>query len=88
MNKAFFHLNRGGPIVEVLFDEIKEIRVNGYLIFNIKGQKIYYHNAQNRTLLNTISKISSIKWGNMCKIWGPSKKDRDDINRIIPILKQ
>ena len=78
--KAFFHMSRGGQLVDSNFSNIREIHVNGYIIFNLKDRKIFYANSHNIVLLNSLSRISRISWGYLCNLWGPPRKIRDQID--------
>lgn len=75
--KVRLHMHRSEAIIIADFDDIKGIRVNGYIIFVLKEKKVFYNDLRNNRLLNCLNKIMKIDWGPLCTLWGPSKNVRD-----------
>ena len=75
------HMHRSAAVVTANFDDIQNIRVNGYIIFVLKERKVFYNDLQNRDLFNCLNKIMQIQWGPLCAAWGPSKNVRDALKR-------
>ena len=75
------HMHRSAAVVTANFDDIQNIRVNGYIIFVLKERKVFYNDLQNRDLFNCLTKIMQIQWGPLCAVWGPSKNVRDALKR-------
>lgn len=75
-----FHMHRNKNIVEVDFDDIKSIRVNGYIIFAFNKKKIFYNDLRNSNLLKCLNKIKKIDWGSLCGLWGPEKNLREKLS--------
>jgi hypothetical protein len=75
--KIQFHMYRSNELIELNFNQIDEIRINGYVIFKLCDKKIFYKSLQNNKLFERINRIKKIKWGILCNIWGPSKEIRD-----------
>ena len=78
--KVQLHMHRREAIISVNFDDIKGIRVNGYIILTFKEMKVFYNDLQNINLLKCLNKITEIEWGFLCSIWGPSKNVRDALS--------
>ena len=71
------HMHRNDAVITADFDDIKSIRVNGYIIFVLKERKVFYNDLQNNELFNCLNKVMKIHWGSLCALWGPSKNVRD-----------
>lgn len=71
------YMHRSDAITTANFDDIKSIRVNGYIIFVLKERKVFYNDLQNNELLSCLNKISRIDWGPLCALWGPSRNVRN-----------
>ena len=78
-NSAQLHMNRSNEIIEFDFDDVKNIRLNGYIIFVLKEKKVFYAESQNKKLLKCLNKIKAIEWGILCSLFGPKKHIRDEI---------
>ena len=78
--KIRLHMNRSEHIVKAAFDDIKSIRVNGYIIFTLKERKVFYNDLQDSNLLKCLNKIKKIDWGSLCGLWGPNKNLRDTLS--------
>ena len=76
---ALFHMNRGNKFLEVNFEDVENIRLNGYIIFGLKERKVFYAESQNKQLLKCLNKIKTIEWGVLCSLFGPNKNVRDKI---------
>ncbi len=76
---AQLHMNRSNEILKFDFKDVKNIRLNGYIIFVLKAKKVFYAESQNKKLLKCLNKIKSIEWGFLCSLFGPSKNVRDEI---------
>lgn len=87
-HKLQLHMNRSNEIIKVDFDDIKELRVNGYIIFIFKEKKVFFNDLQNKELFSSLNKIKRIHWGVLCSIWGPSKDMRDMIEEASNERKQ
>lgn len=74
---VWLHMHRSDAVIEVSFDDIKSIRINGYVIFVLDERKIFYNDLQNDDLFICLNKIMKIRWGPLSAIWGPSKDVRD-----------
>lgn len=74
------YMYRTDNVISVGFDEIKSIRVNGYIIFNLKEGKVFYNDLQNYKLLSCLNKINKIQWGFLCKCFGPNRNVRTAIS--------
>lgn len=75
--KIRLHMHRNDAVITADFDDIKSIRVNGYIIFVLKERKVFYNDLQNNELFNCLNKVMKIHWGSLCALWGPSKNVRD-----------
>jgi len=73
------YMNRSNEIIELDFEDVKDIRLNGYIIFVLKQEKFYYAETQNKSLLKCLNEIRTIEWGFLCNLFGPSKIDREEI---------
>ena len=78
-NSAQLHMNRSNEILEFDFEDIKNIRLNGYIIFVVKEKKVFYAESQNKKLLKCLNRIKTIEWGFLCNLFGPNKNVRDEI---------
>ena len=76
-----FFMNRGREVVKADFNDVTNIRVNGYITFVLKTRKIFYSGAPNEEILICLSKIKKIQWGILCALLGPSKNLRDAVER-------
>ena len=76
------YMYRSDAIITANFDDIRSIRVNGYIIFVFKERKVFYNDLQNNELLKYLNKITKIHWGSLCALWGPNKNIRDELNKI------
>ncbi|MEA1949163.1 MAG: hypothetical protein U9N83_17910, partial [Thermodesulfobacteriota bacterium] len=76
------YMYRSDAIITANFDDIRSIRVNGYIIFVFKERKVFYNGLQNNELLKCLNKITKIHWGSLCALWGPNKNIRDQLNNI------
>lgn len=63
-------------LIEAKFEQINNIRVNGYIFFELGDKTIMYNDLTNRLLFETINEIKKIEWGKKCWIWGPPKEFR------------
>lgn len=79
--KIRLHMNRSENIVKAAFDDIKSIRVNGYIIIVFKERKVLYNDLGNSNLLKCLNKIKKIEWGALCGLWGPDKNMRDALSK-------
>ena len=70
-------MNRTEDIIIVDFDAIRDIRVNGYIIFVLKERKIFYSGKPSKEILTCLNQIKKIHWGFLCVLLGPSKDVRD-----------
>ncbi|WP_156180871.1 hypothetical protein [Desulfovibrio sp. TomC] len=77
--KALFYMNRNSGIVDNNFSDIKSIRVNGYIVVVTNKQRIYFANTHNIQLCQCLNRISEIKWGLLCNIFGPPPEFRDKV---------
>ena len=75
--KIQLHMHRSNAVITANFDDIKSIRVNGYIIFVLKEGKVFFNDLRNNELFNCLNKIMKIHWGSLCAIWGPSENVRD-----------
>jgi hypothetical protein len=75
--KLDFHMNRSDDMISATFEKIKNIRVNGYIIFHIENRKIFYSGAPDSEILSCLSKVKKIDWGPLCAFLGPRKSLRD-----------
>ena len=78
--KVRLHMHRNEAIIAVDFDDIKSIRVNGYIILALKERKVFYNDLQNSNLLKCMNKIKKIDWGSLCGLLGPNKNVRDALS--------
>ena len=78
-NSAQLHMNRSNKIIEFDFENVKNIRLNGYIIFVLKEKNVFYAESQNKELLTYLNKIKTIEWGFLCSLLGPDKNIRDEI---------
>jgi hypothetical protein len=74
------YMHRNEAIIAVDFDDIKSIRVNGYIIFTLKERKVFYNDLQDSNLLKCLNKIKKIDWGPLCGLWGPNKNLRNALS--------
>ena len=79
--KVTLHMYRSEAIITTIFDDIKSIRVNGYIIFVLKERKVFYSDLQKSELFSCLNKIMQIDWGPLCALWGPSKGVREALSR-------
>jgi hypothetical protein len=70
-------MNRSKDVIKFSFDEIKNIRVNGYIIFTLNRKKIFFSAAPSKDVLSCLNRIKKIDWGFLCSVLGPSKELRD-----------
>jgi hypothetical protein len=75
-----FHTYRKEDIIVVDFEDIKSIRVNGYIILAINERKVFYNNLHNSDLLKCLNTVKKIDWGFLCCVWGPEKNLRDSLS--------
>ena len=73
------HMHRSDVVITSDFDDIKSIRVNGYIIFDLKERIVFYNDLQNNKLFNCLNKIKKIDWGFLFSIWGPRKNIRNTL---------
>jgi hypothetical protein len=78
-NSALLYMNRSNEIIKFDFEDLENIRLNGYIIFVLKEKKVFYAESQNKELLKCLNKIKAIKWGFLCSLLGPDKNIRDEI---------
>ena len=74
--KLRLNMHRSDAVITADFDDIRSIRVNGYIIFVLKERKVFYNDLQNYELFNCLNKIMKIHWGSLCVLWGPSRNVR------------
>ena len=72
-----FFMNRSKDFIEVSFDDIKNLRVNGYITFSYGNKKILYSGAPSEDILTCLYRIRRSDWGLLCSVLGPSKELRD-----------
>jgi len=85
--KVRLHMYRSDAIITADFDEIRSIRINGYIIFVLKERKVFYNDLGNHELFNCLNKIMKIQWGFLCALLGPSKNVRNAISENSRIAK-
>lgn len=73
-------MHRSGEVITADFNEIENIRVNGYIIFVLKNKKVFYNDLQNIELFKCLTRIKQIYWGALCSLFGPNKSIRDKVN--------
>jgi hypothetical protein len=73
------YMHRSGAVITADFDEIENIRINGYIIFVLKNKKVFYNDLQNIELFKCLSRIKHIYWGPLCSVFGPNKNVRGEI---------
>ena len=78
-NSVQLQMNRSNEILEFYFEDVKNIRLNGYIILVLKEKKVFYAESQNKKLLKCLNKIKTIEWGFLCSLFGPNKNVRDEI---------
>lgn len=76
--------NKGRLIYD--FESIRTIMVNMYLVFKVPNRNICYRidlkfNERLTEQLIHLNKISKIRWGFLCGMFGPSKALRDELDR-------
>jgi uncharacterized membrane protein len=76
-----FFMNRTEDIIIVDFDAIRDIRVNGYIIFVLNERKIFYSGKPSKEILTCLNQIRKIHWGFLCVLLGPSKDVRDALGQ-------
>ena len=64
--------------IKLRFDEIDQIRINGYASILFNQRKLFIGVKIDKELLDILSKIRQIKWGAFCFIFGPSKNLRSN----------
>jgi hypothetical protein len=74
-------MNRTGDIIIADFDTIKNIRVNGYIIFILKERTVFYSGRPSEEILSCLNRIKKIDWGILCALLGPRKSLRDELER-------
>ena len=73
-----FFMNRSKDFIEVSFDDVKNIRVNGYITFSFKNETVaLYSGAPNEDILTCLHRIRRIDWGLLCLVLGSSKELRN-----------
>jgi hypothetical protein len=80
-NSAQLYMNRSSEIIKFDFEELINIRLNGYIIFVLKEKKVFYAESQNKKLLKCLNKIKAIEWGFLCNLFGPNKHVREEIGK-------
>lgn len=63
--------------VVVNYDQIEQIRINGYLIFVVNGKRLFFGGRVDQKLVNEVKKIHTIRWGFLCYILDHSRKKFD-----------
>jgi len=76
-----FFMNRTEDSIKVDFDAVREIRVNGYIIFVLNERKIFYSGKPSKEILACLNQIKRIHWGFLCVLLGPSKDVRDALGQ-------
>jgi len=76
-----FFMNRTEGSIKVDFDAVREIRVNGYIIFVLNERKIFYSGKPSKEILACLNQIKRIHWGFLCVLLGPSKDVRDALGQ-------
>jgi len=76
-----FFMNRTEDSIKVDFDAVREIRVNGYIIFVLNERKIFYSGKPSKEILACLNQIKRIHWGFLCVFLGPSKDVRDALGQ-------
>jgi len=76
-----FFMNRTEDIIIVDFDDMRDIRVNGYIIFVLDDRKIFYSGKPSKEILTCLNQIKKIHWGFLCVLLGPSKDVRDTLGQ-------
>jgi len=74
-------MNRTGDIIIADFDTIKNIRVNGYIIFILADRKVLYSGAPNKEILNCLNRVKKIDWGFLCALLVPRKSLRNELEQ-------
>lgn len=82
-SKLLLHMYRS-KIITADFEDLKSIRVNGYVIFMLEDGKVFYNDLRNKDLLACLNKIVNIRWGPLCALWGPDKEVRDSLDALRP----
>ena len=72
-----FFMNRTEDIIIADFDAIRDISVNGYIIFVLDERKIFYSGKPSKEILICLNQIKKIHWGFLCILLGLSKDVRD-----------
>ena len=60
-------MHRNESIIAADFEDIKSIRVHGYIIFALKERKVFYNDLQDNYFFNCLNKTKKIVWG---PLWG------------------
>jgi hypothetical protein len=76
-----FFMNRTENIIIADFDAIRDIRVNGYIIFALNDRKIFYSGKPSKEILTCLNQIKKIHWGFLCALLGPSKEVRNSLGQ-------
>lgn len=76
-----FFMNRTEDNIKVDFDAVRDIRVNGYIIFVLNERKIFYSGKPSKEILACLNRIKRIHWGFLCVLLGPSKDVRDALGQ-------
>jgi hypothetical protein len=75
------YMYRSKRIIKAGFNDLKSIRVNGYIIILLEEEKIFYNDLQNYELFECLNKIIKLHWGPLCPLWGPNKKVRNALDK-------
>lgn len=78
--KIEFHMNRSKHLIVSDFDDIRSIRVNGYIIFVLNERKVFYSGAPSKEILTCLNKIKKIRCGFLCALLGPNKNLRNALD--------
>jgi hypothetical protein len=78
--KVRLHMHRSDAVITADFDDIKSIRVNGYIIFVLEDRRVFYNDLQNNELFDCLNRIMEIHWGFLCAIWGPRRNVRNALS--------
>jgi len=76
-----FYMNRSTNVIVANFDDVRSLRVNGYIIFTLNKRKVFYSGEPGEDILICLNRIKKIHWGFLCSLLGPSKELRDALRQ-------
>jgi len=80
LKEITLYMYRNKKILKKNFQDLYNVKVNGYIIFYFDKEKVFHKQSNNKDFLTCIKRITNIEWGILCFLFGPDKSLRKEID--------